>query len=190
MSCCSSGPFNIVSPALPDCESCHIERNGRRLHYLTTTSENGNKPWRLFILLHGVGSSCMLWKDYIGFLKHRYFSMKDNFNIRIVVPDMFGHGQSTKTSTKSDYDFSEMVKDISSLFGEEMTSCDKAVLIGHSYGCSILSALADQRQGQIFALFFISPPPPIPLQPDDKLLYAPPCCFACLFPCMKISFRR
>ncbi|GJQ67452.1 hypothetical protein Trydic_g5115 [Trypoxylus dichotomus] len=106
-----------------------------QLKNMCSHKNNGkNKP--LVMLLHGIGSTADVWWNIIYNLHSRGYE--------IIAPDMLGHGFSSAPNI---------------IASEER----KAIIIGHSFGCSLGTAIARYRMQKIVQLILISGGGPTPL---------------------------
>ena len=107
-------------------------------------SNNAETPLLFFI--HGVGGCTKIWQKQIS-----YFIEK---GYEIVIPDLLGHGKSTKDNDEKSYLFENLAKDI--LFVFDKYKKNKNVVIGHSYGCSFTTYLGKMRADVIDKIILIS----------------------------------
>ncbi|RZC39497.1 abhydrolase domain-containing protein 8-like [Asbolus verrucosus] len=143
----------------------------RKKHYRTVTKQpNKNsvtsakatclhkkqkKPF--IILFHGIGNTADVWWSVINSLAYRGYE--------VIAPDMLGHGYSSTPDRASSYTFHNLLIHAITIFDHYTASDDKrkCILIGHSYGCSLISALYRHRASQIAQLILISGGGPTPL---------------------------
>jgi hypothetical protein len=134
----------------------------------STTTRSLRPPVLFFI--HGVGGSAMIWKNQLDF-----FSQKGYECIAI---DLLGHGLSSKPAhAASLYTFRDIASDLIYLFDNYVCNLNKdetdknstgdenaknnvinsnIVVIGHSYGCSFATYLAQHRKEFISKLILIA----------------------------------
>ena len=79
----------------------------------------------------------------------------------IIAIDLIGHGQSNISKEISNYAFLEMALDVLLIF--DMLHKSDNIVIGHSYGCSFGTYLAQCRQEFVSKLILISGGSPHPL---------------------------
>ncbi|XP_050314447.1 uncharacterized protein LOC126748938 isoform X2 [Anthonomus grandis grandis] len=117
----------------------------------------------LIMLLHGLGSTAEVWNTLMHNLALRGFE--------VIAPDMLGHGFSSAPNKASCYQFKNLVNQFSTVFDYYMKKENqrKCVLIGHSYGCSIITALYPTRATKIAQLILISGGGPTPLAPPADM---------------------
>ncbi|KAK5639123.1 hypothetical protein RI129_011615 [Pyrocoelia pectoralis] len=111
------------------------------------------------ILLHGIGSSADVWWNIINTLVQKGYE--------VVAPDMLGHGFSSIPDQAEAYKFKNLLKYTLALF-DQYVGCDESkssIVIGHSFGCSLATALCRYRSHQIVQLILISGGGPTPLAP-------------------------
>ena len=135
-----------------------------------TTSLKDTLP--ILIFLHGVGGSADIWSGQIG-----HFS---GLGYTCVAPDMLGHGFSACPDKAKAYTFSRLFKDVLAIFDAYVPDERRAVVFGHSYGCSFSVALARTRPERVCTLVLVAgggptplaPPPNAPPQPGMKWVMA------------------
>jgi pimeloyl-ACP methyl ester carboxylesterase len=101
-----------------------VEANGLRIHYREWA------PVRAIgtvVLAHGVGSSSHIW-DLVG-------PLLSADSLRVLALDQRGHGETDQPSTG--YDFPTVVADLLA-FMDGAGVTDPAVLVGHSWGASVV----------------------------------------------------
>ncbi|KAF5274523.1 hypothetical protein FQA39_LY07135 [Lamprigera yunnana] len=121
--------------------------------------KSGLKEKPAVILLHGIGSSADVWWNIINTLVQKGYE--------IIAPDMLGHGYSSIPNQAEAYMFRNLLKYTLSVF-DRYIGCNetrKAIIIGHSFGCSLATALCRYRSQQIVQLILISGGGPTPLAP-------------------------
>lgn len=99
-------------------------------------------------LIHGLGGHKEQWEYQANQLKEFY---------SVIVPDLYGFGQSDKPSptTYNPYTFTELSQDLTALFNRYATT--ENIILGHSYGGALATALAINHQDTIKRLILISP---------------------------------
>ena len=100
----------------------------------------GNGP--PIMALHGLASSGN-WYDMVANL------LSDGY--RVIAPDQRGHGQTTQAS--SGYDWPTLASDITALMDQEDIS--EAIVLGHSWGGHVASALAAHYPERVQKLIMI-----------------------------------
>ncbi|KAB0801187.1 hypothetical protein PPYR_05541 [Photinus pyralis] len=129
------------------------------------------------ILLHGIGSSADVWWHIINTLVQKGYE--------VVAPDMLGHGFSSIPDQPEAYKFKNLLKYTLALF-DQYIGCDESkssIVIGHSFGCSLATALCRYRSHQIVQLILISGGGPTPLAPP------PPADNTALTNCLRTVFH-
>ena len=129
----------------------------------STAKSDPDLPILFFI--HGVGGSADIWTSQLN-----YFSSK---GYHVIAPDMLGHGFSSCPDKASAYKFTKLFKDFITIFDAYIPDDKKAVVIGHSYGCSFSAALARTRPEKIAALVLLASGGPTPLAPPPGLYKYP-----------------
>jgi pimeloyl-ACP methyl ester carboxylesterase len=99
-------------------------------------------------MIHGMGGRGAQWREQIAALQNQY---------TLIVPDLLGHGVSTKPmpGTTNPYMFMEFYQDLQIIFEKYSTS--KNILMGHSYGGALSAYLASRNQEKISKLILIAP---------------------------------
>lgn len=123
-------------------------RPGRTLNI--TTYPNHSSDSTIFFI-HGLGGQSAQWREQIDVLKEKY---------TLIIPDLLGHGSSAKppvTLAYNPYSFIELENDLRALFHKYASRTN--ILLGHSYGGALATALAIEHQDQISHLALISPTP-------------------------------
>ncbi|XP_018578974.1 protein ABHD8-like [Anoplophora glabripennis] len=139
----------------------------------------------LVMLQHGIGASAEVWSLIINALVQRGFE--------VVAPDMLGHGLSSAPDKSNYYTFSNLLLQALTIFDHYMTDDKrKCILIGHSYGCSLVTALYPHRAQQIAQLILISGGGPTPLAPPVKENEISPfgCAYNFLHPLLYCGLKR
>jgi len=115
----------------------------------------------LMLFLHGVGGSADIWRAQLS-----HFSL---LGYTCLAPDMLGHGFSACPDSAKAYTFSRLFKDVLAIFDAFVSEDKRAVVFGHSYGCSFSVALARARPERVCTLVLVAGGGPTPLAPPpDK----------------------
>ncbi|KRT83444.1 hydrolase [Oryctes borbonicus] len=118
--------------------------------------KNNGKSKPLVMLLHGIGSTADVWWNIIYNLHGRGYE--------IIAPDMLGHGFSSAPNIIGAYKFKNLLRNSLQIFDYYVASEErKAIIIGHSFGCSLGTAIARYRMQKIVQLILISGGGPTPL---------------------------
>ncbi|XP_056646507.1 protein ABHD8-like [Diorhabda sublineata] len=139
----------------------------------------------LVILFHGIGTSADIWTIVINALTCRGYE--------VIAPDMLGHGFSSAPTKSTYYTFNNLLRQALTIFDHYMgESKRKCVLIGHSYGCSLITAMYPHRAQKIGQLILISGGGPIPLAPPVKENEISPlgCAYTFLNPLLYCGVKR
>ena len=123
---------------------------------------NTTNPIMFFI--HGVGGNYKIWDNQIKYFYNKGYD--------IVAMDLLGHGDSKILNESYNYQFLELALDCLLIF--DMFAKQDNILVGHSYGCSFATYLAQSRSN-INRLILISGGSPHPLEYNSKLLKMPLC---------------
>ncbi|XP_017787292.1 PREDICTED: protein ABHD8-like [Nicrophorus vespilloides] len=107
-----------------------------------------DKP--MIILLHGIGSTADVWWNIMKNLLGKGFE--------VVAPDMLGHGYSSAPNRRRAYKFKKLLNHVFAVFDHyaQRDETRKFIIIGHSFGCSLATALCRYRPQQIVQLVLIS----------------------------------
>jgi pimeloyl-ACP methyl ester carboxylesterase len=130
------------------------------------------------VLLHGLSNSR---RTYAAVVAHLHRSSVARGEHQLLNVDLRGHGQSTRASLES-YDAPSFAADVAALI--ESTVGRPAIVVGHSLGGVVASALAATRPDLVCALFLEDPPL---FEGDDDVRKASP--VASLFPKMIAAVR-
>ena len=132
-----------------------IYRNKIKLTSDATNSADAinQSPLPLLFYIHGVGGSSKLWLPSIEYFYSQGYE--------IVALDLLGHGESSAPDEPTSYEFLEMALDVLLIF--DMFCRSTNIVIGHSYGCSFATYLAQTRAEVISRLILISGGSPHPL---------------------------
>lgn len=141
---------------------------------------NSNKLPLLFYI-HGVGGNYKIWENQFEFFSNK--------NYEIVAIDLIGHGSSNTPSEVYNYQFLEMALDVLLIFDMFAFGNGDNVIIGHSYGCSFATYLAQSRSSIVNKLILISGGSPHPLDYKSPLLSAPLCFIKLIKPLIDCHFN-
>ncbi|KAJ8918676.1 hypothetical protein NQ315_014996 [Exocentrus adspersus] len=139
----------------------------------------------LVMLQHGIGASAEVWSLIINGLVQRGFE--------VVAPDLVGHGLSSAPDKSKCYTFSNLILQTLTIFDHYMTDTKrKCILIGHSFGCSLFTAIYPHRSKQIAQLILISGGGPTPLAPPVNENEISPfgCVYNILHPLLYCGLKR
>lgn len=120
-------------------------KNGERTHYY----EGGNKIGTPLIFIHGWPDIAETWKHQLSF-----FSAQDAY--RVIAPDMRGYGGSSSPADKRAYSLEVLVSELVELATK--LGINKAVWIGHDWGCGVVSALAAHHPELFLGLVVMAVP--------------------------------
>lgn len=116
-----------------------------RIHYV---EEKPNDPKGLMVFLHGFSQFWYVWEPYLD-----HFS---NMGFHVVAPDMRGFNDSDKPKAKSSYDMKYLMNDVLDLIAH--CGYEKAVVVGHDWGGSVVWELAEHHPQKIEAAVVINSP--------------------------------
>lgn len=116
----------------------------------------------MVFLFHGIGTSADIWWVVIKSLINKGYE--------VVAPDMLGHGYSSAPDKENYYSFQSLLLHAITIFDNYVNTEEnrKCILIGHSYGCSFVTALYHHRASYISKMILISGGGPTPLAPPVK----------------------
>jgi pimeloyl-ACP methyl ester carboxylesterase len=117
---------------------------GLRLHYLEWGSAPAGDDAAI-VLVHGVGSSAHIW-DLCG------PSLASKTGQRVVAIDQRGHGESDQPD--AGYDFQSVVEDLCG-FMDSLGIVEPALLVGHSWGASVVLHFAEVHPDRTAAIALI-----------------------------------
>jgi len=130
--------FMSISPNVADEKMLHI-------HYVEEKPKNAE---RLIIFLHGFSQFWYVWKPYL-----EYFSTK---GFHVVAPDMRGFNDSDKPDKKASYDMKYLMSDVLEMIAH--CGYDKAIVVGHDWGGSVVWELAEHHPEKIEAAIVVNSP--------------------------------
>lgn len=133
-------------------------------------------------LIHGLGGRGQQWREQVELLKDKY---------NLIIPDLLGHGNSDKpkpSNTVNPYSFIELENDLQALFNRY--AADKNILIAHSYGGALATALGLKHQDKILRSILISPTPCAPSISLPFMFHFPVFMMALMRPLMEKQFRQ
>jgi pimeloyl-ACP methyl ester carboxylesterase len=116
-------------------------------------------------LIHGMGGRGAQWREQITALQKDY---------TLIVPDLLGHGASTKPiprGSDNPYSFIDFYMDLKIIF--DKYAGQENIVIGHSYGGALAAYLTALNQTKISKLILITPIPCQPV-PEAKFVYKLP----------------
>ncbi|ETW76562.1 Esterase/Lipase [Heterobasidion irregulare TC 32-1] len=130
----------------------HTTTRGFSYNYFFAAAQPGKST---LIFLHGFPSSSWDWTQEAIFFKARGYGL--------IVPDMLGYAGTDKPTDPKVYVGSGLAKDIVDIMDHE--GVEKAVAIGHDWGCIPASRLANYYNDRFlaFAFFAVGYIPPNPV---------------------------
>jgi pimeloyl-ACP methyl ester carboxylesterase len=108
--------------------------------------EDGKPGTPALLLIHGTGASTAWWDPVVPRLADA---------CRVIRVDLLGHGRSA--SPAGGYDIPAQARRVGAVL--DMLGAGRVVVIGHSTGGSVATALAEQRPGAVAALALIATGP-------------------------------
>nr|XP_022902003.1 protein ABHD8-like [Onthophagus taurus] len=143
------------SPAVLEVECITQNQQEKEKHKKCDVHKSNLKKKPIVILLHGIGSTADVWWNIINKLQKAGFE--------IIAPDMLGHGYSAAPNQIGAYKFKNLLRYTLEVFDKYISNEGKAIVIGHSFGSSLATALARYRMQQVVQLVLISGGGPTPL---------------------------
>ncbi len=114
--------------------------------------EDGDAGAPAVLLIHGAAGSTAWWDPVVPVLANAF---------RVIRVDLLGHGKSA--SPTSGYDIANQARAVGVAL--DRLGVSRATVIGHSTGCAVATALAEQRPDAVTALALIDMGP----SPDAKI---------------------
>ena len=114
--------------------------------------EDGDPGARALLLIHGTAGSTACWDPVVPSLAGAY---------RVIRVDLLGHGRSS--SSADGYDIPAHARRVGAAL--DRLGVNRVTVIGHSGGCMVATALAEQRPDMVAALALIDMGP----TPDAKI---------------------
>jgi pimeloyl-ACP methyl ester carboxylesterase len=125
---------NAPVASVADAQSHFVSVGANRIHYVTT-----GKGSRTIVFVHG-------WAGNLGFWREQIPALADK--ARLILIDLPGHGQSDKPQTAYTMDF--FAGAVLAVMRD--ANVDKATLIGHSMGGSVICRVYNQSPEKVAAL--------------------------------------
>lgn len=115
------------------------------------------RPLPVLFFVHGVGGSSRVW--------HKQLAYFGALGFEAIALDLVGHGESTEPNEVNSYEFLEMAADVLMVFDAHVSQQpeNNCAVVGHSYGCSFATYLAQSRPHLVSRLVLISGGSPYPL---------------------------
>ncbi len=153
-------------------------RPGRLLNI--SFHENPESDTTLF-LIHGLGGSGAQWRHQLAILNNHF---------SVVIPDLFGLGESEKPWTlfSNPYNFTELDQDLQAMFVRYANKNN--VVMGHSYGGAFAVSLADYFQEKINKLILIDPTLAEPKTQLPPIFNYPAFILQCVRPALEKMFNQ
>ncbi|KAI0093336.1 Alpha/Beta hydrolase protein [Irpex rosettiformis] len=137
-----------------------LTTRGFTYNYYFAAAATPSKPTILFC--HGFPSTSSHWRREALFFEERGYG--------VVVPDMLGYGGTSKPTDTDDYLPSKVSRDIIDILDAE--AIGKAIAVGHDWGSTAVSRLANHFPERFLAYAFFAVPyvPVRPPAPYEQLL--------------------
>ena len=161
-----SGNPRVRDPASTPATSDPLASNVTSAEAGESSGVSSPQPPILFFI-HGVGGSADSWNSQLAFFVSQGYE--------VVAPDLLGHGFSSCPDTAKAYTFPKLLKDVLTIFDTYVPEHRKSVIFGHSYGCSLTTALTRARLERVVTLVLIASGGPTPLAPAPRVSKYPKC---------------
>ena len=112
----------------------------RSTNYLYTNNKSSAVPT---VFLHGFTGTAQSWEEII-----------EKLDYRAIAPDIVGHGKSTFSDIKDDYDIDDWCEDFSEIL--DTLKIDKLNICGYSMGGRLAIAYTAKNPGRVKTLFLES----------------------------------
>ena len=137
----------------PDADDRFVRLDDGDMHVVA----DGDPGARALLLIHGTVGSTAWWDPVVPALAGAY---------RVIRVDLLGHGRS---STSADgYDIPAHARRVGAAL--DRLGADRVTVIGHSMGCMVATALAEQRPDKVAALALIDMGPSLDAAMPEGLL--------------------
>ncbi|GIT99047.1 alpha/beta fold hydrolase [Sulfurovum sp. TSL1] len=124
-----------------------IKYNNSKIH-IHYIEEKPNDSDRLMVLIHGFPQNSYVWSSYLTeFTQMGY---------HVVAPDLRGYNKSSKPKEKSAYEIKNIMNDVLELI--KHCGYDKAVIVGHDWGGSVVWELAEHYADFVSAAIVLNSP--------------------------------
>ena len=111
------------------------------------------------VCLHGILDQSLIWETVAQPLA--------SAGLRLIAPDLRGHGLSASTNDLGSYQLIDFISDITSLFEQRIDQ--PAVLVGHSFGSVLAGVVANLKSNQVRHLLLVEPVLPSMSDESDSL---------------------
>ncbi|KAF2367789.1 Alpha/beta hydrolase fold-1 [Trinorchestia longiramus] len=128
--------------------------------YCLKQGQCGDKRLPLLMFVHGVGGSADDWHHQLWYFVAAGYE--------VVAPDLLGHGLSSAPDNAACYRFPRLLEQLRLLYDLFVPKGRKCVLVGHGYGCALVSALSRSRPSSVPLMALISCGGPTPLLPPPS----------------------
>ncbi|MEV6773544.1 alpha/beta fold hydrolase [Nocardia sp. NPDC051030] len=114
--------------------------------------EDGKKDAPAVLLIHGAAGGLAIWDPVVPLLADAF---------RVIRADLLGHGRSTTPA--GGFDIATQARRVGAAL--DRLGVGRLMVVGHSTGCAVATALAEQRPGTVTALALIDMGP----TPESKI---------------------
>jgi pimeloyl-ACP methyl ester carboxylesterase len=122
--------------------------------------ESGKLDAHVTLLIHGSAASVACWDLVIPALTGAH---------RVIRVDLLGCGKSTNPDGGGGYDIPAQARRIGVVL--DTLGVNRVTVIGHSSGCAVATALAEQRPDEVVGLTLIDFGPSLESKTPEKLLF-------------------
>jgi pimeloyl-ACP methyl ester carboxylesterase len=140
-------------PGDPDAEDRFVRLDGGDMHVV----EDGRPGAPALLLIHGLGASTAWWDPVVPRLAGA---------CHVIRVDLLGHGRSA--SPVDGYDIPAQARRVGAVL--DRLGVGRVVVVGHSSGGTVATALAEQRPGAVAALALIDIGPSLDADTSQGLL--------------------
>ncbi|KXN86647.1 Bifunctional epoxide hydrolase 2 [Leucoagaricus sp. SymC.cos] len=121
---------------------------------IVTNSSQSQTQKPYILLVHGFPFGSIGWRQHVSFFRERGFGL--------IIPDLIGHGESSKPKDAWSYRLSLICKDLIGVLDHERV--EQVIVVGHDLGCGVVSRLANYHPERFlgFAFFTVGYRPPDP----------------------------
>ncbi|GAM26506.1 hypothetical protein SAMD00019534_096810, partial [Acytostelium subglobosum LB1] len=138
------------------------DSNNKDINYNDIDKENKSCP---ILFLHGMASTSYTWLLLADSI------VRKHSNRRVIIPDLRGHGKSSRSNAVADYSIDSFIGDTFSLM--DRLNINRFDIVGHSLGGLIALGMATSQPGRIRRLILEDTPSKPLLEPEQEVKAAP-----------------
>ncbi|ORY69506.1 Alpha/Beta hydrolase protein [Pseudomassariella vexata] len=154
-----------VDALVPD--DARVEHHNAKIgaynyHYLLANPPNGVTPVDTILLCHGWPDLSAAWRNQVPFLL--------SLNLRVIVPDMLGYGQTSAPHDFNEYSFKKLSAHMRELVEQVCGRNPRIILGGHDWGGAFVWRMAIWQSDIVSAVFSLNVPytPALPVYVDTE----------------------